>query len=88
MVGRMKRAGMTFASHPSEYVVMQSIRFTPTLPAMDLEQPTLSAAIHIGLPGTTARQRPSQDWERTSPQAEGHMLVREFGSNEVQRGRR
>lgn len=31
MRGRMKRAGMTFASHPSEFVVMQSIRFAFSL---------------------------------------------------------
>lgn len=67
----MKRAGMTFASHPSEFVVMQSILFAPPVPVMDLEQPTLSAASHIGLPGTEARQRSCQGWERTSPQAKG-----------------
>lgn len=50
----MKRAGMTFASHPSEFVVMRSIWLSPLLPVMDLELPTLSAASHIGLPGTTA----------------------------------
>lgn len=30
MEGRMKRAGMTFASHPSEFVVKQSTRLTST----------------------------------------------------------
>lgn len=71
MKGGMKRVGMTFASHPSEFVFMRSIWLHPPrlLPVMELEQPTLSAASHIGLPGTTARQRSCQDWECTSPKA-------------------
>lgn len=64
--GEMKRAGMTFASHPSDFVVMQN-----PVPVMDLEQPTLATASHIGLPGTMALQRFCQDWEHSSPQAKG-----------------
>lgn len=66
----MNRVGMTFVSHPSEFVAMPSILFTP-LPVMGLEQPTLSAASHIGLPSTTDRQSFCQVWEHTSPQAKG-----------------
>lgn len=38
---------------------------------MDLEQPALSAASHIGRPGMIARQRPCQGWGHPGPQAKG-----------------